>query len=271
MFSSYTIRRPTQRRPRGPPPTFSQLVSASRDVIRTLKELGIDACFVGGMACKLYGTTRQPGDLDIFCLTTSWAQEDLKRRLTETNSCFYLIPSRTPGATWKVLWYYIKETQSCCKVDILFPGTMDFPDIPVSVIDRSNPYAVPCVPLSALLLLKLQGWIHHGEAVEFRYRSKQPNDAKDIKELLVIARRQHIRPRTEVYLLSTFISEADSRVKTFVTKHPSSRDDWTTLGFSLPEDAFSSNSTGQKDANDMSALLKRLSIRYICIVIAHNC
>lgn len=173
-------------------------------------------------------------DLDILCLTSSWPQENLKAKLVEINHKFYLVPSRDPRATYQVLWYHITETDSCIKVDILFPGVLDIPDVPLSLIDHNNIYNLPCTPLSHLLLLKLQGWIHHGESTAQRYRQKQPQDEQDINELLAIACLRGLRPREERYLPRSFILRAELRVQKYVRACPSSERSWRALGFVLP-------------------------------------
>ena len=50
----------TRRRPRGPPPSELQIIIAANDVVSTLKSVNVDACFMGSMACKLFGNTRKP-------------------------------------------------------------------------------------------------------------------------------------------------------------------------------------------------------------------
>ncbi|KAF8515170.1 hypothetical protein JB92DRAFT_80301 [Gautieria morchelliformis] len=224
-----------RRRPRGPLPSETQIIRTAEDVVSSLKTLGIDACFIGSMACLLFGNTRKPNDLDVLCLTQIWEQEALKSRLVELNPKFYLVPSRNPRATYKVLWYHISETDSCLKVDILLPGVLDIPDVPLPDIDRNNNSGLPCAPLSHLLLLKLQGWIHHGESALLRDRLKQPQDVRDVDELLVIAVRRGLKPREEGYLPQSFIRRAELRVEKYVNAYPASRANWIALGFVLPE------------------------------------
>jgi len=208
---------------------------------------------MGGLACRLYGTTRIPNDIDVLCLTDAWEQETLKQKLTEVNRKFYLVPSRDPSATYKVLWYKIHVYPLGTirvKVDLLFRGVLDIPDIPLSKIDRTNDSSLPCMPLSPLLILKLQGWIHHGDAIESRYRMKQPADVQDINDLLEIARQRNIRPRSESYLPQSFITRAETRVMKYVKSQPSSRDHWISIGFDLP---FPINQEG------LATLTERLS------------
>lgn len=100
----------------------SEASAAASVAIATLNGLGIRACFVGGMACKLYGNDRIPEDLDILCLESPWNEEELKQRVVAVNPLFYLVPGKAPGATYKVLWYRI-QPRGRCKVDLLRPGS----------------------------------------------------------------------------------------------------------------------------------------------------
>ncbi|RDB22047.1 hypothetical protein Hypma_011140 [Hypsizygus marmoreus] len=182
------------------------------------------------MACNLFGNLRQPEDLDILCLTTEWEQEALKSKLVALNSNFYLIDSRDPTATYRVLWYLLTDTDSCVKVDLLFPGVLDIPSIPGSSITRANAYHLPCAPLSLVLLLKLQAWNHHSEALEYRYRAKQPTDARDIEALLPIASKMGLQLRSDAVLPQSFVSKSIARAEKFMRVVPSSRAFWEKLG-----------------------------------------
>ena len=172
-------------------------------------------------------------DLDILCLTSTYSQESLKDELVRLNPRFYTVASRNPKATYRVLWYHLIETDSCLKVDLLVPGTLDIPEVPLSEIDYTNIYELPCAPMSHLLLLKLQGWIHHGEALAIQYRRKLPQDEEDINGMLKIARRKGLKPRTETYLPQSFLSVAEARVKEYVMSCPNSKEDWAALGFEV--------------------------------------
>jgi hypothetical protein len=157
----------------------------------------------------------------------------LKRKLTQAKSNFYLLPARNPRDTYKVLWYRVHEIGYFvnCKVDLLFPGILDIPNIPVSEIDRTNVHNIPCIPLSPLLLLKLQGWIHHGESDRDYVRRKQPADVLDINDLLRICRQKGIRPRDDPYLSIAFKTTSESRVMEYVEEYPYSAIAWTELGY----------------------------------------
>jgi hypothetical protein len=171
-------------------------------------------------------------DIDILCLHSPWEVEDLKRMVVSANPSFYLIPSKTPGATFKVLWYR-NHLSRRCKVDLLFPGIMNIPSIPSSAIEYPEP-GYPCAPFSLVFLLKLQAWVHHRDSEEYRFRLKASTDAADLKLMLPIARRIafNIRP-SQAHLPPSFLALAAPRVERFVREWPETRREWKALGFSL--------------------------------------
>ena len=167
-----------------------------------------------------------------MCLSSPLNQEGLKRRLVSLNSRFYLVNARDPSAQYKVLWY-LTDTGSRIKVDLLFPGVLDIPDIPPSCITRTNIYSLPCAPLSLILLLKLQAWIHHGDSLHTRYFLKKPTDARDINALLSFATRMGLKPRTEKWLPVSFVTTSESRVRRYVREVPASARQWLDLGYDV--------------------------------------
>jgi len=185
------------------------------------------------MACKLYGNSRTPEDLDILYLGSQWGQEEIKRRVVATNPCFYLVPAKTPGATYKVLWYRNYSFYGRCKVDLLLPGIMNIPSLPIADIDRPEP-GKPCAPFMLVFLLKLQAWVQHLDSEELRFRVKASTDALDLRVMLPIARRKGLTiKRKEGYLPPLFMAPATSRVKRFVQEWPETRHEWRALGFSV--------------------------------------
>lgn len=187
-----------------------------------------------------------------------WTQEDLKRRLVALNPHFYLVDSRTPGATYKVLWYRVSGAQSPTpsnypstsmwrsnfsisrqevkiKVDILLPGVMDIPLFPTNKIVHKM--GLPAAPLDLLILLKLQAWSQHRASLETRFREKQYVDHRDLQEMLPIAHRQKIRvalqPPADSYLSPTFISNTMIRVREHVAMYPRCAEDWARIGFDV--------------------------------------
>lgn len=173
-------------------------------------------------------------DLDILCLGCSWDQEELKRRVVAANPSFYLIASKKPGATYKVLWYHAYNVRRC-KVDLLFPGIMNIPSIPTSAIEY--PGGKPCAPFAVVFLLKLQAWQQHKDSEELRFRIKSSVDALDLRRMLPIALTKGFNiQRGGTYSSPSFVASAAPRVKRFVQEWPETRYSWRDLGFSVRKD-----------------------------------
>lgn len=173
-----------------------------------------------------------------MCLGCRWDQEELKRRVVAANPSFYLVPAKTPGATYKVLWYrnYRSYTANRCKVDLLLPGIMNIPSVPVSAIDHSEP-GKPCAPFALVFLLKLQAWQQHRDSEEMRFRIKSSVDALDLKRMLPIALAKGFTIRRgEAYLPPSFVASTAPRVKRFVREYPETVHSWRALGFSVGEE-----------------------------------
>ncbi len=126
-------------------------------------------------------------DIDIVMLSHTCDLELLKRILvTENTHHFQLVDAKTPGATLKVLWYqdYVEGKLAKTKVDIFKPGLLNLPMIFSEAI--VNEQGLPVVPMSILLLHKLQGWKDNMDSDLPRLRSKQDADMGDICSLLKI-------------------------------------------------------------------------------------
>lgn len=177
-------------------------------------------------------------DVDILCLGWRWDQEDLKQRVVEADHSFYLVPSKKPGASYKVLWYQNYPSRRC-KVDLLLPGIMNIPQIEFTDIDRPEP-GKPCAPFTLVFLLKLQAWQQHRDSGEVRFRIKSNTDAWDLRRMLPIALAKgfSIKHR-EAYLSPLLVAEAASRVNRFVRESPDTLRSWKALGFSVREEGIS--------------------------------
>ncbi|KAJ4479793.1 hypothetical protein C8J55DRAFT_77924 [Lentinula edodes] len=186
------------------PVTSSELHTATQATIEGLKSLRLDCCLVGSVACSAYGMSRVPNDIDMVVLTSRYTQEELKNLLVRYNSNFYLVASKDPLTTYRVLWFRLTGYHRSCKVDLLLPGTMNIPFVDPSRIHRvgntrqtDNIYSsvlsakYPLMPFLPLLLLKLQAWQDHGESAKFFMRDKQPTDVQDIRELLQLAEQKY--------------------------------------------------------------------------------
>lgn len=237
--------------------------SAAEVAIRTLRSVGLtDVCFVGGVACALYGNTRHPNvrslicpfacivsffscelaqDLDILILNAPYDQETIKRMLTVANPAFYTVASKTIGATYRVLWYNprgwsLTPRFDSIKVDILLPGIMDIPSFSANHINTNNSRQLPAAPFSIVLLLKLQAWSQHRAAFKTYLNIKQYTDASDLEVLVPLAATNGVRI-SEAVLPSSFVEAAKDRVLEYVRHCPSSRtiSQWKTIGFTFPQ------------------------------------
>lgn len=69
-------------------------------------------------------------------LTSRYTQEELKNLLVRYNPGFYLVASKDPLATYRVLWFRLTGYHRSCKGDLLLPGTMNIPYVDPSRIHR---------------------------------------------------------------------------------------------------------------------------------------
>jgi len=208
--------------------TLAEVLSAAHATASAFKALGLNTALVGGLACYLFGNTRTPEDVDIVVLNTRYGQEELKRMLVSQNPQFYLIPSKDPFATYKVLWFTLSLGRSC-KVDLLQPGIMNIPSIDPSYIKTIDQLEV--MPFSLVLLLKLQAWSDHGVATKTHLRMKRYTDVADLDRLLPLARAKRLKPRQDIFLPADFIRATETRVRAYVLSCPSSKEGWSSLGF----------------------------------------
>ncbi|KAI0658186.1 hypothetical protein C8Q70DRAFT_918106 [Cubamyces menziesii] len=218
----------------------NQLIVIIRTAIDIFASRGLKCCLVGSVASYGYGVPRTPNDIDLVVLTNLYGQETLKSMLVAADSSFYLVPSRNPRATYKVLWYRNAATFSLSwKVDILLPGIMNIPNVPRDRIVSKSPHHIPLMPLMPHLLLKLQAWSDHRASHRSDQRFKQYTDVRDIDQLLDIAlrRREHIRSASLDWLPQSMITAAITRLRSFVV-HAYGGDreraaKWRRLGFDI--------------------------------------
>ena len=145
--------------------------------------------------------------------------------------------ARTPGATYKVLWYHPlgegpTRRHGAVKVDILLPGTMDLPALDCSTIDFSNRRRLPTAPLSLILLHKLRGWHDRMHSNKPYYQKRHPKDALDVATLLPIAARAGAKI-TDPFLPRKLVFKARRWVNQYVTKYTeyNTIDHWKEIGF----------------------------------------
>ncbi|KAK0215415.1 hypothetical protein IW262DRAFT_1277770 [Armillaria fumosa] len=210
--------------------TLSEVLQTTRETVRTLSTLGFKCCLVGSVACSCYGMSRSPNDIDMVVLGCRLTQEELKRRVVAANASFYLIASKDPYATYKVLWYRLPGYRRSCKVDLLFPGIMNIPPVPSeSIVHRRHPsdyQTLPLMPFIPLLLLKLQAWMDHGESTKYYMQAKQPTDVRDITELLNIFVTAGNLGELGSWIPESFLKAGRSRRREFVKLYPHTARHW---------------------------------------------
>ncbi|KAK0431334.1 hypothetical protein EV421DRAFT_2064802, partial [Armillaria borealis] len=127
---------------------------AAEHATRLLQELGYMCAIFGSAACLLYGNRRLPNDVDIL-VSTADDPEMIKLSLVNKSPLhFYLVRAKTPGATYKVLWYRHSQTIGRRLISS-WHGTMMLPSLSLQSIIIKGTF--PVVPLEVLLLHKLQG------------------------------------------------------------------------------------------------------------------
>ncbi|KAK0244925.1 hypothetical protein EDD85DRAFT_760304 [Armillaria nabsnona] len=216
---------------------------AAKEVTRIFREAQYTFAILGSTACYLYGNGRLPNDVDILMSSHTCDLESMKAFLVAKNpNRFYLVDAKTPGATWKVLWYHdrgIKGKSEKTKVDILKPGVLHLPMIfSEAIVDMQG---LPVVPMSILLPHKLQGWKDNMDSPITRLRSKQDDDAGDICSLLriIIEGMSTQEKKNSTYWKwfalkwfdEEFQGETDRRVRLFCSRFPEHRDMWKKLGW----------------------------------------
>ncbi|KAI0708338.1 hypothetical protein C8Q76DRAFT_577346, partial [Earliella scabrosa] len=219
-------------------PTCSEIYDVAATVTHIFRGHGLRSCLFGSTACSLFGGSRTPKDVDIVVFTVEHDQEALKQLLVDTNPDFYLVPSRNPAASYRVLWYALppslparaKDGGRRCKVDIVLPGIMNIPTVPARSVKTIR--ALPVMPLIPLLLLKLQGWADHRAAVREDMWKKQYVDVRDIEELLSLAvvRVQRLGMPGLEWVPEQMGVDAVARAADFVEVYPHTGRDWQEVG-----------------------------------------
>lgn len=120
------------------------------------------------------------------------------------------------------------------KIDLVLPGTMNLPALPLESIAWNGD--LPVVPYSVLLLQKLQAWDDHLKALERRYTRKVPVDVEDVRWLLSPGRFMDYLKLTQPWnnrrlFSDIFLLLSMERVKDFCFAFPEHSTPWRELGF----------------------------------------
>jgi hypothetical protein len=243
------------------PLTGREIRKAARAAVAVLEAYDLRCCLFGSAACAIYGMeNRAPNvriwtrefstvgawcqycstqDVDIIVLSTT-DREDVKELLESADNRFYRVPSANPANTYHVLWFELRGPGRVCKVDILTPGVISIPNIPVRCIVYHEIFSdIPIAPFLCLLLLKVRGWMDHREDSRQYMRDKVPMDEDDIEELLELAVEKysvHLGTDSEKWMPKWFVEEAKERVAEYVQSWPDSAGSWQDIGFEVDGD-----------------------------------
>ncbi|KAF7330124.1 hypothetical protein MSAN_02462200 [Mycena sanguinolenta] len=227
---------------------FNLVLAAAETTINILRQHNLPAAIFGSLACRLYGNSRCPKgnffpqDADILVLTpaSDITAEILKQLLVAAAPrFFYLKNARDPAATYRILWFRQPSHRRETKVDILVPGPMSLPHIPLPRIRWVS--GLPLAPFCFILLHKLKGWADHRDAPEGFKRARQSTDAADVRRLLDIGAEMRVLQAEPSWYkdLELFDAElqADSevRVRQYCIEFPGRAERWRSLGFDVPE------------------------------------
>ncbi|EIW74408.1 hypothetical protein CONPUDRAFT_85883 [Coniophora puteana RWD-64-598 SS2] len=214
-------------------PTREEIRQVARTTASLLEGHGMRCCVFGSAACAAFGAklNRVPRDVDMLVLTTRDA-EYIKRLIADSDNNYTLVRSRAPGQTYKILWLSLRGNGRRCKVDILTPGTLGLPRVPSRNIAYPT-QGIPCMPLIALLGMKLRGWKDHRNSHEVRYHRKQWDDVDDIKELLQVCVDQGFVADANQWLWmdEQFRVDMGARMLEFVQQELQTKELWEEIGF----------------------------------------
>ncbi|THH17238.1 hypothetical protein EW146_g3531 [Bondarzewia mesenterica] len=221
------------RRPSGPP-TRSEVRKVARIASKIIEnDLGYTCCLFGSAATSLWGTTKSPNDVDIVVMyepedeEDEWFEQDeIKNVLKNEDDRFITVPSRFRSRNHTVLWFCLPGYQTngrALKVDILFPGKLNIPEIYPRNITRVDD--IPIMPILPLLFLKVQGWHVHRTSPRPDFKAKEEGDTRDVEELLRLAYEagKRVHDSAGRWLVSDFSSStAKGLANKFLSVVPSS-------------------------------------------------
>jgi hypothetical protein len=173
-------------------------------------------------------------DVDIIVL--NWPEptniERLKARITSRNNRFFVTHTRNP---WTILWYGLSPTSPRsvhrCKVDVLVPGLLDIPQIPLGrIVHTTDVPGVRMMPLLVVILLKLRGWNDHRNDKYLDKRQKALVDVRDIDQLLNIAVGKRCWLGDEEWVPGELREKAAVWLRSYVLMYPGTKERWEKIG-----------------------------------------
>ncbi|KXN92836.1 hypothetical protein AN958_06413 [Leucoagaricus sp. SymC.cos] len=238
-------------------PAAQEIQKVARAVVQVLAEHNFNCCLFGSTAAAIYGAeNRNPRDVDMIVLVPPASPaaalitiEEVKQLIADNSSSdFYLVDSRDPLATHKILYYILTPSHPdpsspfhhACKVDLLLPGMIGIPkSIPVDALHYENYFPdVPLLPFGVLILLKVRAWSEHRLAVEENRRGMKEKvkfDEADIEELLDLGINEYLVRMKSVESWATWewVDDMKEYVRKYVEKFPESKPMWEEMGVSL--------------------------------------
>ncbi|KAJ7292644.1 hypothetical protein C8J57DRAFT_1703563 [Mycena rebaudengoi] len=221
---------------------LSLVLSAAETTVMILRQYNLPCAIFGSLACKLYGNSRCPKDADILVFPPSSEidAESLKRLIVAAApNLFYLKAARDPAATYRILWFRQPPRRGESKVDILVPGPMSLPEIPLPRLRWVS--GLPLAPFAFILLHKLKGWSDHRAAPEGFKRARQTTDAADVRRMLELASEMRLLQAVPSWWTDTELFDAELqadsvvRVQQYCVEFPGRAARWRSLGFDVPD------------------------------------
>lgn len=166
----------------------------------------------------------------MIVMSNQYTPEVLKQLLVDNGKGFYKRASKKIGATYTVLYCRLSGYRRSCKVDILIPGVLNIPLVDSWRIQHID--GLPVLPLFALLLMKLQGWVDHRASSRSDMQAKQYVDLRDLAQLVTIASNNGEHIDNAQWLPESFLELAKQRVEDLIeaTRQPTN---WRRIGFNV--------------------------------------
>ena len=266
-------------------PKAEEIQRTSRAIVQVLAEHGFNSCLFGSTAAAIYGAENRnprvwqssilytynpmpfppPSTMMKLCLT-HWLQdvdivvllplaspvageitlEEIKQLIVDNaSSDFYLVPSKNPTATYKILFYVLTPAHPdpespqhhACKIDLLFPGMIGIPKrIPAEKIHYEDYFPdIPLIPLGVLLLLKVKAWHEYELDGRTHMKEKTKQAEVDVREILDLAVNEYMTQiRTvEAWTGWEWVEGMKEPVKKYAARFPDSARLWEEIGMSL--------------------------------------
>lgn len=232
--------------------TSKDIVAVATRVIDIIEAHGLPCYLFGSTACLLHGSMRTPNvcsysqsgprsynrlvyqDVDIVVNTEAYDPNTLKSMVADGDPAVFelhVAHAQEDGGTPRHILWGVLDRKQRCKIDILVPGFLDIPSIPVSsVVTLHN---LPVMPLLPLLLMKLRGWDKHLNSPRQDHQKKQYVDAWDVYQLLRLAVSQGVNAADTQNLPEDVEGVAQIRSANFVARYPAQMELWRKLGLAV--------------------------------------